>query len=75
MAETNLKRGDIVRLNSGSCLMTISEIKTKKNSLLIYIGHKITGLDINIIIVKWFWEGEIRSGVFYESQLKQVKAS
>ena len=70
MAETDLKRGDIVLLKSGSCAMTISEIITeKKNSV-----SNATKLPDNHITVEWFWEGEIKKQTFYESQIKKIKS-
>lgn len=67
MANTELKRGSIVYLKSGSCAMTIREIKTEiPNGPS---NPKI--LSDNIISVDWFWEGEIKKADFYESQIKK----
>lgn len=70
MAETDLKRGDIVKLKSGSCGMTISEIKTETKTAI--TSHTAI-LPDNHITVEWFWKGEIKRETFYESQLKQEK--
>lgn len=69
MAKTDLKRGDIVMLKSGSCAMTISEIKTE----LKHAVNNPTELEDNHVLVDWFWEGEIKKQTFYESQLKKIK--
>ena len=65
MANTNLKRGDVVQLKSGSCDMTISEIFTEKEMPV----SNPTPLKDNIISVEWFWEGEVKKAKFYESQI------
>lgn len=65
MAETTLKRGDIVKLKSGSCDMTVSEVITKKEQS---VSNPIP-LPDNFIDVEYFWEGEIKRARFYESQI------
>ena len=65
MAETNLKRGDIVKLKSGSCDMTISEVVTTKEQSV----SNSLNLPDNFISVEYFWEGEIMKAKFYESQI------
>lgn len=71
MAETNLKRGDVVRLKSGSCPMTVKEITT---TTINHLWNRIY-LSDNHITVEWFFEGKIMSETFYESQLIQIKAT
>ena len=68
MAETDLKRGDIVILKSGSCRMTISEVRTLAQTMTMQ-----KEIPDNYITVEWFWEGEIKSKTFYESQIKKIK--
>ncbi|ALR29748.1 hypothetical protein ATE47_04080 [Chryseobacterium sp. IHB B 17019] len=65
MAETTLKRGDTVKLKSGSCDMTVSEVITKKEQSV----SNPTSLPDNFIDVEYFWEGEIKKARFYESQI------
>lgn len=67
MADTNLKRGDIVKLKSGSCTMTISELETEKQNSV----SNATKLSDNIITVEYFYDGEIKKYRFYESQLEK----
>lgn len=68
MAETDLKRGDVVVLKSGSCGMTITEVRTFAQTMSMQ-----KEIPDNHITVEWFWEGEIKSKTFYESQIKKIK--
>lgn len=69
MADTKLKRGDLVVLKSGSPKMVISEIKTEiKQS----VSNPIR-LSDNIIDVEYFWEGKIKKATFYESQILKTE--
>lgn len=65
MAETNLKRGDVIKLKSGSCLMTVSHIETDR---IPAHGNKIQ-LPDNHITVEYFWEGQIKTAKLYESMI------